>query len=239
MNISLFKRGMTLLEVMMSLTIFVMLLGLITYIYTVSSKSWLKVRQQIDVKDNAQITMVRIMREIRGSARKSVTIISYPNTADPNCQAISFLSSYDDTSHISDYDTTSGKMVWTKYVLFYLKDDENVVTPGYYQLMRREIDVSNIPNYSTTVITNMPFPPTSMTGNTKEMYEYIEMVKNTYVSTPTTVSRNITRLNFTRIGSKIEITVNTGKPLKPNSASSPASPEKVNLTGIVVLRNSN
>lgn len=230
---------MTLLEVMMALTIFVMLLGLITYIYTVSSKSWLKVRQQIDVKDNAQITMVRIMREIRGSARKSVTIISYPNTSDPNCQAISFLSSYDETSHISDYDTTSGKMVWTKYVLFYLKDDENVVTPGYYQLMRREIDVSNISNYSTTVITNMPYPPTDMKNNTKEMYEYIDMVKNTYVTAPTTVSRNIRKLKFTRIGSKIEITVNTGKPLKPNSVSSPASSDKLNLTGIVVLRNSN
>jgi len=236
-------RGMTLLEVMMALTIFLMLLGLVTYIYSTSARSWLKVRQQIEVKDSAQVTMTRIMREIRTSARKSVTVITWPTTNNtPNNQAISFLSSYDESSGVSDYDPNSGEMLWTKYIFFYVEDDATVVTSGYYQLFRREINIKQITSdFSTTIIANLPYPPIPSTPSTKTnpMSYYMTLPHDSYITSPTTVSRNITKLQFTKNGNKVEIIVNTGKPVNPSSSSSPAGSEKVNLRGIIVLRNSN
>ena len=54
------SRGLTLLEVMLALTIFTMLVGLVVYVYTIAAKSWVKARSQIDVRHSAQITMLRI-----------------------------------------------------------------------------------------------------------------------------------------------------------------------------------
>ena len=62
-----------------------------------------------------------------------------------------------------------------------------------------------------------------------------------YVSAEKIITRNITGLNFTSTidTKRIEIIVNTGKPVDPRRASSPASPEKMDFKGVVILRNSN
>jgi len=231
-------RALTLLEVMMALSIFLILMGAVFYIYCISTRSWLKVRQQIEVKDSAQVTFIRIQREIRGSAADSVTIIQYP---DPNNDAISFLSSYNPTSGLTDYDD-QGKMLWTRYVLFYLEDDPDIAALGYYKLLSREVDISNISDYATQTIDKLPYPPVSGSTTTYPMDSYIKGLVtpvSPYLSSARTISRNITSLKFNLSLKEIDINVNTGKPLKPSSPSSPASPEKLNITGVIVLRNSN
>jgi len=245
MNNKLFK-GLTLLEIMVAITIFLVLMTTLFHIYVVSAKSWLKVRQKIEVKDSAQITLTRIEREIRGSAINSVNIGISPGTADPN-NAISFLSSYDDTTGMSEYDDGSGKMLWTKYIIFYLRDDSTVAANGYYCLCRKEVNIKtlSINNRTTKPLYQLPYPPLDSTplSQVHVMADYINLngTGAPYVSDERTIIRNITKLHFISTSSqkKVEITVNTGKPVNPASPSSPQSPEKLNLRGIVILRNNN
>jgi len=233
-------RALTLLEVMMALSIFLILMGAVFYIYCISTRSWLKVRQQIEVKDSAQVTFIRIQREIRSSAIKSVSVINYP---DPNNDAISFLSSYNSTNGLTDYND-EGRMLWTRYVLFYLAQDPDIAASGYYKLLSREVDISNIPNYPTQTIDKLPYPPDPNSTTSYPMDSYIKGLVtpvSPYVSSARTISRNITGLkfNFSITTREVDITVNTGKPLKPSSPSSPPAPDKLNITGVIVLRNSN
>lgn len=93
-----FALGLTLLEVMVSLVIFSMLLTALFYVYSIAAQSWLKVRQQIEVKDSARITLTRIEREIRASSIISVLIENYPVSTDPNTNDISFLTSINEYS---------------------------------------------------------------------------------------------------------------------------------------------
>lgn len=240
-----FCSGLTLLEVMISISIFLMLMSALFYIYVVSTRSWLKVRQKIEVKDSAQITLTRIEREIRSTAIGSIDIQIYPvSTVN---QAISFLSSYNDSKGITDYDDSSGKMLWNRYVIFYLRDDDKVARDGFYKLCRKEVSIKtlSVNNRTTKPLYQLPYAPLDATPPTQNhvMTDYIDLngTGSPYVGPEKTITRNITRMGFTSYPStkKVEITVYTGKTVDPKNSSSPVSPEKLELIGAVVLRNSN
>lgn len=240
-----FYSGLTLLEVMISITIFLILMTSLFYIYVISTKSWLKVRQKVEVKDSAQITLIRIEREIRASAIDSIDINTYPPSTSN--QAISFLSSCNASTGLSEYDDGTAKMLWNKYIIFYLLDDDKVVPDNYYKLCRREVDINtlSVHNRTTKPLYELPYPPLDATPLTQihVMKDYIELngTGSPYVSAEKTITRNITGLNFTSASAtkRVEIIVHTGKPVDPRRSSSPASPEKIDFTGVVILRNSN
>jgi len=58
-------RGVTLLEVIISIGIFSLLTTVIFYIFAISSRSWLKARETVDVRESAQLLISRIERELR------------------------------------------------------------------------------------------------------------------------------------------------------------------------------
>jgi prepilin-type N-terminal cleavage/methylation domain-containing protein len=240
-------KGLTLLEIMLALAIFTMLLGLVVYIYTIAAKSWLKVKSQIDVKHSAQITMIRIQREIRGSAINSVMVEdSYPTAGN---QAISFMSSYDDTSGRTNYDE-NGKMKWSKVVFYYIEKSPcersygNFTYNNFYQLLRRELDIKLLSdNLSTTTIDMVPNPPDGASTTGATMFSYLTGVSGgSYLRAPNIITRNITSLKFTVSTDKktVAMNVSTGKPANPfDLNSAPRTDEKLTLKGLIYLRNSN
>ncbi len=240
-----FCSGLTLIEIMISISIFLILMTALFYIYVISTKSWLKVRQKVEVKDSAQITLIRIEREIRASAIKSIDIQTYPlSTAN---QSISFLSSCNASSGLSDYDDGTAKMLWNKYIIFYLRDDDRVEPSDYYKLCRKEVSINtlSVTNRTARPLYELPYPPLDATPLTQihVTNDYIDNngTGSPYVSSENVITRNITALNFTSTSAtkRIEISVHTGKPVDPERSSSPASPEKFEFTGVVILRNSN
>jgi prepilin-type N-terminal cleavage/methylation domain-containing protein len=237
------KSGMTLIEILISISIFSLLLTLMFYVFSISAKSWLKARNTVDIKDSSQILISRIESDIRTSAAGSIEIIDYPSVSDPNNQsnAISFLSAYNDTGDIPEY-SILGQINWKKFVIFYLEDDSSVAPSGYYQLFSRKLFLgSYTDNFSTGVLKNLTYPPDANSATTYPMAHYIDpnTQSDAYLTSKRPVTRNIRQLNFVLDSSSktINIAVKVGKPVNPNDADSPESPETYKLTGTVVLRN--
>ncbi|MEQ8191175.1 MAG: hypothetical protein ABRQ39_24635 [Candidatus Eremiobacterota bacterium] len=238
-------RGTTLLEIMLSLTIFSMISGLMFYIFVISSGSWVKVRKGIEINESAQVLLSRIEREIRGSSINSVETMHYIISGSPAPNdAISFLTAYDPNTRMTAYKNDSGEMNWKQYVIFYVDDDPKIVPSGYYILYSKTVDLgfcSSENSYPSIKISAFPYPPTET--NWKKTHppvnpmSYYLTASSTYISSRRTIARNITYLNFSTDLSSVRILVKTGKPLKPDLASSPPSNEKLELESVVVLRN--
>lgn len=242
-------KGTTLLEIMLSLSIFSMISGLMFYIFFVSSGSWVKVRKGIEINESAQVLLSRIEREIRSSSFDSVEIMHYKISATPApSDAISFLSAYDPNTRMTAYKEDEGEMNWRRYIIFYVEDDPKIVPDGYYVLFSKTVELGyccSDDSYPSIQISSFPFPPTEANykapanAKTKSPMSYYLTGSSTYISPPRTIARNITYLNFvTDLSTRsVKILVRTGKPLKPDIASSPASTEKLELESVIVLRN--
>ncbi len=240
----LFKgRGFSLLESMMAVCLLSIVMGAMFYIFSVASTSWLKARKTIEVKESAQVTFTRLTSLIRCSSINSVTVIPYQGTNN----AISFLSAIDIGTGKTEY-TEDGVMFWKKYMIFYLADDGDIAHPDYYKLMSKEVSLGRYINasapYPTGPINELLYPPDPNTsaGTGYNLLNYLPTVTvpaSSYISPPRVVSRNITNLTFTTdfANLSVAIKVKTGKPLKPALVSSPPSPEKLELEGVVILRN--
>jgi len=239
----IYMAGVTLLEIMFAAAIFSFLAGLMFYIFSISARSWIKVRQTVEIKENSQILMARIENELRATSVSSLDIIDYPSVSDPNqkSNAISFLSPYDDNGNIPEYDSYAGAMKWKKYIIFYLDDDTTVKPEGYYQLFMRKIFLGD--NFSTLLLKKLPYPPLSSTplSNTNPMKNYIDgtVPSDIYLTAPRPVTGNIRKLNFTANsnGKKVDIIVKFAKPVNPMDVTSPEGPDKLELRSTVVLRN--
>jgi len=238
------SRGFSLLESMMAVCLLSIVMGAMFYIFSVASTSWLKARKTIEVKESAQVTFTRLTSLIRSSSMNSVTIISYPTGTN---NAISFLSALDTTTGKTEY-TKDGVMFWKKYMIFYLADDGDIANPNYYKLMSKEVSLGKFINaskpYTSEEINEFLYPPdpntSSGTGyNLRNYLPTVTVPPSTYISPPRVVSRNITNLTFTKnmVSLSVNIKVKTGKPLKPALATSPPGAEKLELEGIVILRN--
>ena len=237
------SRGFSLLETMMAVCLLSIVMGAMFYIFSVASTSWLKARKTIEVKESAQVTFTRLTTLIRSSAINSVTVIPYQDTNN----AISFLSAIDTTTGKTEY-TDKGVMFWKKYMIFYLADDPDFADPHYYKLMSKELslgrNISASAPYESVQINALLYPPdpNTSTGTGYELINYLPTVTvpaSSYISPPRVVSRNITNLTFTLDMANISVTikVKTGKPAKPALVSSPPGDEKLELEGVVVLRN--
>ena len=229
------KRGITVMEGIISLVLLSMLMGVMFYIFSTSAKSWLKVRSSIEVRQSAQVTLTRIEKHLRTSAFKSVNIIIYPSSTAN--KAISFLSAYDETTGLTSYDFNSGRITWEKFIIFYLEDDTSA---GYYKLFSKEVDLGDYSgNFATNILdpNTLPYPPLISSTAGISMSSYIgttgtyksQSDKGNYISPERLVVRNITSLTFTdSVSGRIDIEVHTGKP---------KNPEKMILKSSVSLRN--
>jgi hypothetical protein len=227
------KKGITVMEGIISLVLLSMLMGVIFYIFSTSAKSWLKVRSSIEVRQSGQVTLTRIEKHLRTSAYNSVYIITYPS-ATTN-EAISFLSAYDETTGFTSYDFNSGRITWKKFIIFYLEDDTSA---GYYKLFSKEVNLGDyIDNFATAILDTLPYPPLTSSTAGMSISSYIgtsgtyksQSDKGNYISPARLVVRNITSLTFNNgISGRIDIEVHTGKP---------KSQEKMILKSSVSLRN--
>ncbi len=235
--------GVTVLESLLAITIFSMLSGVMFYIFSVSAGSWLKVRQTVEVKESAQVVLSRIERELRCTSPDSIQLMNHTISSVPlPDDVISFLSAFNSTTGKTEYDS-SGHMAWQKYVIFYLEDDKKYKKDGYYQLWSREVSLADYKgNYPSQQIQYMPYPHLiSPPGTAQSLLAYITMAEDSYTTKPRPVDRNITYLNFTLdntgLQGKVYIHIKTGKPVKPESASSEDSPEKLDIKACIGLRN--
>ena len=110
------SSGLSLLEIILSVTLFSLLAGLIIYILSVSSGSWLKVRETAEIREGAQVVISRIEKELRASSIQSAEVIEYPSESQNN--AISFLSAYDENGMVSF--NSSGEINWQNFIIFYV-----------------------------------------------------------------------------------------------------------------------
>ena len=234
--------GMTLIEILVSIAIFSMLLSLMFYIFSISTKSWIKARNTVDIKDSAQILIERIENDIRASSPDSVEIIDFPNVSDPDNQsnAISFLSAYDDDGSIPKY-SILGQINWKKFIIFYLRQDPGITASGYYQLLSKKVFLGNKDIFSTCVLKDLCYPPDSNSTTTYPIARYIDpnTPSDKYLTPGRIITGNIRQLNFIFDSSskKINIIVKIGKPVKPYETSGEESPEKYTLQSTVMLRN--
>ena len=232
------RRGLTILEVMLATTVFSILAGIVFYIFSVSAQSWIKVRQTVEVKESAQVIFSRIGKEIRGTSFDSVEVMS--NSITGVNDTISFLSAINPSTGRSSYND-SGEMIWQKYIIFYIKDDPKYLKSGYYELWSREVDLDIMKDKTLGSISTLPYPPDDELNSPVAFSTYITMADDSWISAPRPVSRNITHLEFsldnTSLEPTVEILIKTGKPVKPNDASSEDSPEKLELRGLIGLRN--
>ncbi len=236
-------RGVTLLEVIISIGIFSFLITVIFYIFSISSRSWLKARETVDVRESAQLLISRIERELRVSSIFTVETIEYPHGTGR--EAISFLSAYDAEGK-AGYDA-SGYIKWKKYFIFYLTDDPKVVPDGYYQFWSRNVSLGEFVDHPDEVdfdiLSTMRYPPllTTSPTSTNSMSKYINgtVVPLAYLSDPRPITRNITDLafNIDTDRKKLEILVKIGKPSNPSDIASGKAPERLEFKGVVVLRN--
>lgn len=238
-NFPLNKIGLTILEVILATAIFSLLMGLVFYIFSVSAGSWLKVRQTVEIKESSQIILTRLEKEIRGTTVHSILT---KNRLIPGCRdAISFLSAFDSSTGLTDYNAISGMMKWKKFVIFYLRDDPSYAKPGYYQLCSREVDLGIFKDRfsSQKKITSLPYTPDKHENEPLEFATYFTMAKDDFISAPRPVARNITYLDFDvdYLTASIEISIKTGKPVKPNDPLSEDSPEKFEFNSFVTLKN--
>ena len=171
---------------------------------------------------------------------------SYPTAGN---QAISFMSSYDDTVGRTNYDD-NGKMKWVKVVFYYIEKSPceriygNFIYNNFYQLLRRELDIKLLTdNLSTTTIDMVPNPPDGASTTGATMFSYLTGASGgSYLSSPSIITRNITSLKFTvSIDARtVSVNVTTGKPAEPfNPNSALRTDERLALKGLVYLRNSN
>jgi len=233
--------GVTVIEVLVASFLFSLLAGVMFYIFTVSSRTWVTVREGVELKESAQVLMTRIERLLRASSVESVEIVKYPLTGDN--EAISFLSVYDDDG-MASYNDGLAQMNWQEYIIFYIEDDPSVSHPDYYRLCSRTVFLGDYLNdYSSDTLSNLTYPPTSSGSSHYPVDEYIRGVTivplEPYLSAPRYITRNITSLGFEMDEEKreVEISVKIGKPQNPKDPASNPGTEKIELSTKIILRN--
>jgi hypothetical protein len=187
-----------------------------------ASEAWNKSRRQADVRQNSMVTFVWLEKELRGTDSKSIEIINYQLPSS----AISFLSSFDANLNRMDYDYNNMKMIWKRYIIFYLAIDK-VISPGQnpsypsgftlYKLMRKDVTLefySPPDTFETQQLKEMYYPPDGiLTAASAElnMLSYITASPDTYISAEKTISRNIYNLEFAKSpdDNKIEVHIIT------------------------------
>ena len=240
-------KGLTILEVMISITIFSLLAGVIFYTLSVSTSVWVKISNTVELEGKGELVLGRIEKELRASTIKSVKIIKYPEGSDND--AISFLSCYDKDMKAGH--NSLGKVKWKSFVLFYIEDDPKINSQRYYQLRSRKVLLGEYSEYfvgeNKNTIDTLPFPPVIANSNTFEMIDYITdnlpatSPPDLYITEPRSIARNIRSLNFlyeedTR---KIDMIVTFGKPQNGSYSMKGSKTEEFDLKTTIILKNSN
>ncbi|MCA9792811.1 MAG: hypothetical protein KC910_13485 [Candidatus Eremiobacteraeota bacterium] len=108
-------RGHTLIEIMVSMGLLVLLLGVMFLIYRTGANAWKKSEAQVQLVQDAQVVTARLSREVERSIYASACLDPGPN----NGTAVSFLSCWNEATASYDYDPASRSPVWQKDVICY------------------------------------------------------------------------------------------------------------------------
>lgn len=104
------RRGLSLVEVAVSLCLLSLLMGLMFHIYRLGSMSWRKTEGQTELLHNCQVVTSRLAREVERSVYASAS-------AGPG--AVAFLSAVNVTTGEVSLNPTTMLARWQQYLVFY------------------------------------------------------------------------------------------------------------------------
>lgn len=136
------RRGFTLLENLVVVSLTVLLLTLTWQVLSPSLRIWKINQARADIEQTGQVVEYKMAHELLQTSSSSVTI----RTADP--PAISFLGF--DAASSGGYDQNTGKAVWRKFVVYYLDTENHILYRKEWPNTSLAVQVPVLPGY--------PFP---------------------------------------------------------------------------------
>ena len=121
------SRGFTLLELMVTIGISTLMLGLATMIYVRGSALWAKTEAQSDIEQTLQSALALFSKDLAGSSLNSLTV-------DPTERMVSIPSARDAQGEVV-FDAATRRLMWQRYYLYYYEQ-------GQQTLHRRNLDMS-------------------------------------------------------------------------------------------------
>lgn len=106
------RRGVTLLELIVAMSIWLFMSSLTYAMFISASRSWIKVSQKATLLQRFEVLAGKVQREVSGSSRSSVTI-------SPDQSALSFLSASTDNPNQPYQFGAQGRLQWQKFVVYY------------------------------------------------------------------------------------------------------------------------
>lgn len=118
------RKGFTLLEIMIVLTLFSALISISSYIYIVSLRVWGSSRQRTEIREDMNYALEKVVRCLKETAN---------------------ISQYNSIDHTVQYDDLSGNT----YVFYLFNDDDGTLDSSYnesrYDLRKADIDGGDSP----------------------------------------------------------------------------------------------
>lgn len=111
MNRSLFRRGITIIELVVAMSILGVLLALTFFIYTMGARAWAKGDSKADLLRAAQVVAAKTNRYVESSTPLSLSVAS-------DGSAVAFLSA-EDTDGVFQYDPVTLLPHWQKFIVLY------------------------------------------------------------------------------------------------------------------------
>ncbi len=143
------EQAATLMETLVGAVVFLLLLGMLFYIYRMGASAWMKADTQVELIGPLQVVNDRLEREVERSVYDSFSLDSSGN-------GVAFLSAVD-ANGVFHYDPVTEKPKWQKYLIFYYD-------PTAGEIRLREVSVVGTPQEDN------PAPIETFSGNPLSSY---------------------------------------------------------------------
>ncbi|MEQ8170878.1 MAG: prepilin-type N-terminal cleavage/methylation domain-containing protein [Candidatus Eremiobacterota bacterium] len=214
MKYMLQKKGLSLIELTITMVIFSLFLMFMYATFAVGLKTWQIGAIRSELQQSAEVAMKRIVRDLTFTTITSLTI-------DSGGHIIVFETSVDPVSGEFIYDDNNGVPVWQGYVLYYTTG-----SPNNLVLFRRYIPRTDISKKPSSFPMAFPFSP------------------GTYCEKGATLARNLDGINFQQSGSIITVRITYEKNINSNARvaimegkSSKTGTERFEITSSVETKN--
>jgi prepilin-type N-terminal cleavage/methylation domain-containing protein len=136
-----FKKGMSLVEVLIAAVIIGILMTVLTGIFIQTIRIYYKTSARSELQGNVISALGLLARELMETDARSVRYSNNsPTPIPPDGARISFLSSVPLNGTDATFDPNTGKMEWKKYIIYYLINDPKDTKFNTMIMLRREYE---------------------------------------------------------------------------------------------------
>lgn len=129
------RRGATLLELTIAMGLGMMLLASAYALLSPGLRTWAHTNTRAHLRQQVTTSLTRVVHDLSLTCIDSV-VIEHQRNGKEGCDAVGFLSPYDDQGNIRTLD--DGTPDWQRYEVLYLDADRREVRVGYRPLVRDE-----------------------------------------------------------------------------------------------------